>query len=151
MYDALDVAAFVIRFQNKENLRGGNLRLQKILYFLQAGYLVETGRPLFKNRIEAWAFGPVVPDVYMKYEFYPFDWIPDRVVKDESLKINGEDAEKIATFLKAVDPYPNPWLVDLTLNQDPWKNTYKEGKNAVITNDSILAYFKKQENSNGIY
>ena len=41
-----------------------NLRLQKILYFIQAFSLISTGHPLFKEDILAWQYGPVVKEVY---------------------------------------------------------------------------------------
>lgn len=41
-----------------------NLEMQKTLYVAQMLHLGRTGRPLFDNRIEAWDYGPVVPDLY---------------------------------------------------------------------------------------
>jgi uncharacterized phage-associated protein len=41
-----------------------NMRLQRLLYFAQAWHLALEGEPLFPEKIEAWASGPVQPDTY---------------------------------------------------------------------------------------
>jgi uncharacterized phage-associated protein len=40
-----------------------NLKLQKLCYYAQAWSLALRGKPLFPERIEAWAQGPVVPEL----------------------------------------------------------------------------------------
>lgn len=41
-----------------------NLRLQKLLYYAQAWSMVVRGSDLFPEGLQAWRFGPVVPEVY---------------------------------------------------------------------------------------
>ena len=41
-----------------------NLQLQKILYYVQKFSLQNYKKALFSDEIEAWAFGPVVREVY---------------------------------------------------------------------------------------
>lgn len=68
-----DVAKFFIGLandqadQNQGDLMT-NLRLQKLLYFAQGWYLARYGKPLFPEEIEAWTYGPVVPEVYQTYK-----------------------------------------------------------------------------------
>ena len=40
------------------------MKLQKLIYYSQAWSLVWDEKPLFAERIEAWANGPVCPDLY---------------------------------------------------------------------------------------
>ena len=68
-----DVAKFFIGLANEqaEQNQGDlmtNLRLQKLLYFAQGWYLARYGKPLFSDEIEAWTYGPVVPEVYQTYK-----------------------------------------------------------------------------------
>lgn len=60
---ALDVAKYVVNkcFQDKHPI--SNLQIQKILYFIQKSFL-QKGEEAFSDEIEAWQFGPVVPEVY---------------------------------------------------------------------------------------
>lgn len=61
MATARDVAAYILR--ERGSMSG--MKLQKLLYYSQAWHLVWTeGSPLFPDRIEAWANGPVVRSVY---------------------------------------------------------------------------------------
>lgn len=66
-YQAIDIAKYIIGKCTADNQPISNLQLQKILYFLQRKYLKEQGRPLFSDEIQAWQFGPVVPEVYYQY------------------------------------------------------------------------------------
>lgn len=56
----LDVAAHILR----EHGAMTHMKLQRLCYFAQAWHLVWTAQPLFPERIEAWANGPVVPVLY---------------------------------------------------------------------------------------
>ena len=44
-----------------------NLKLQKLVYYAQGFALALHGRPLFRERVEAWTHGaPVVPELYVE-------------------------------------------------------------------------------------
>lgn len=70
IYDALDIAKYIVGKCTVEKCPITNLQLQKILYFLQKKHLIEYGNRLFRDDIQAWQFGPVVPEVY--YQFCGF-------------------------------------------------------------------------------
>ena len=70
MSKAEDQAAFLIVYSAKQSCPISNLKLQKLLYFAQCYALISENRKLFDEPIEAWAFGPVVPDVYILYKQY---------------------------------------------------------------------------------
>ncbi|QQP11561.1 DUF4065 domain-containing protein [Lysinibacillus agricola] len=69
-YDANTIADFVIQDSSSRGTPVSNLKLQKILYFLQAKYLTEFNKKLFHNEIQKWKYGPVVPDVYFRFDHY---------------------------------------------------------------------------------
>lgn len=67
-YNALDVARKVIAATNEavgDSIT--NLKLQKLLYYLQGHWLATFDGPLFGDKIEAWRYGPVVPSVYSHF------------------------------------------------------------------------------------
>ena len=51
MYNVLDVAIYVINYAHDADCGESmsNLKLQKILYYIQAAFLVEKNRECFKN------------------------------------------------------------------------------------------------------
>lgn len=57
---ALTIAAYIIRQCEEENSPINNLKLQKILYYIQMQHLQRYGLPAFDSPIEAWRHGPVV-------------------------------------------------------------------------------------------
>lgn len=62
-YKALDVAKYIVTKCYMENCPVTNLQIQKILYYIQKDFL-KKGTVAFDDEIEAWQFGPVVPEVY---------------------------------------------------------------------------------------
>lgn len=66
MYLALNMAKYIIDKCTKDKCPISNLQLQKILYYIQREFL-QQGTIAFSENIEAWQFGPVVPEVYKQY------------------------------------------------------------------------------------
>jgi uncharacterized phage-associated protein len=44
------------------------MKLQKLIYYAHAWYLAFLGQPLIKEEVQAWKFGPVIPDVYFEFK-----------------------------------------------------------------------------------
>ncbi len=60
MISVFDVAAFILSKLGPIPV----MKLHKLVYYCQAWSLVWDEEPLFKERIEAWANGPVVKELY---------------------------------------------------------------------------------------
>lgn len=97
-----------------------NLKLQKLLYFVQAVSLIIFDKKAFSEKILAWSYGPVVKEVYQKYK------------KNHANEIISENSAKnISSGLhKIIDEVVNSYgsidankLIDFTHEEDPWKNT----------------------------
>jgi len=89
-YSAADIANyFLFKAQQENQELLSNLKLQKLLYYAQGLYLVVNRKPLFKERIEAWTYGPVIPDVYHTYKKYDASGIP----ADKKFKLKSIDEE----------------------------------------------------------
>lgn len=68
-FKALDIANLYIDLAN--SIPGDyidNLKLNKICYYAQAWCCVKLGHPLFDDEIQAWDYGPLIPDVYHTYK-----------------------------------------------------------------------------------
>lgn len=44
------------------------MKLQKLVFFAHADFLVRTGKPLVKQEFEAWDYGPVNPSLYKEFK-----------------------------------------------------------------------------------
>lgn len=49
MYYALDVAKYIITYSNQKGYKINNLKLQKLLYYVQAFFLIKTEKACFKE------------------------------------------------------------------------------------------------------
>lgn len=132
MYTALQIAEFVIDYSIRKNYTCSNLRLQKILYFIQAYFLKIQGTPCFADAIEAWDFGPVVPVVYRRYMYFGaadiFEWEKPRIHFESD-----RDKEIVEQVVELLAPYTTTQLVKMTQHHFPWLNNYKsKWENRVI-------------------
>lgn len=122
---AIDVAQYIINKTLDQGYPVSNLKLQKMLYFVQGVTLVNYDQPAFKEAIQAWQYGPVVPDVYFTYSSYgatPIILKYDKINLSHDVK-NAADVV-IGSFLKK----PAFALVNETHKPNsPWYNTYYNG------------------------
>lgn len=156
MYSAIEVAKYVINRSQEIDSPVSNLKLQKILFYIQAAMLVKLKKPCFRDEIIAWTYGPVIKEVYDKFKIYGRDMIPfqeqtrdmefdyNRIeIKFEVSKtnINVEEKEIINQVIDAYSKIQNPFvLVEKTHSEEPWKKT-EIGKEIQI--DLIESYYSK--------
>lgn len=146
MANVYDIADFFIELaQYDDNDTITNMRINKLLYFSQAWYMVRYNTPLFDEEFEAWDFGPVVPCIYQKYKSKGKNNI-SKVSDGFSADIFSEN--EIMTLLdvaKYYGQFSTSSLVARTHTKGtPWANVYKKGENNIINKESILLYFKHE-------
>lgn len=91
-YKALDVAEYIIWYENTQGRLTNNLRLAKQMYFLQVTFLANKKKPCYNEKLLAWDFGPVVEEVYHEYFYYGCGVIPPDKFKN---KINNRKDEQL--------------------------------------------------------
>ena len=127
LYNASDIAKYVLKKCTDDGFPISNLQLQKILYFLQRDFLRVKEQPLFRDEIEAWQFGPVVPNVYYDYCSYGANSISK--TEDSYIELtNG--AKRIADPIIEDKQSKYPWdLVEETHKPDgAWAYIYADGR-----------------------
>lgn len=94
------------------------MQLQKLLYYAQGWTLAERDDPLFKDRIEAWTHGPVIPDVYAEYK----SWGGKPIVEDvNSLDdLTEEEKELVQAVWNRYKRHSAIALSDMTHGEEPW-------------------------------
>ena len=139
MYSAHDVAVYIINWCNEHRISISNLKLQKLLYFVQGEASARSPHRLIDDDFYAWQLGPVVPHVYSDYAMYSSSQIPKQIVRRE---ISDGEKSIIDMALVKYASY-TPWaLVEKSHNQDPWKYNYTIfGDRALIPYQSIKDYF----------
>ena len=113
-----DVADFFVYLANQlEDDQISNLKLNKLLYYAQGTHLARTGKPLFENAIEAWQYGPVVPEVYQKYKACGKNPIPSPDGDIDRSKYSPEELETLLVPLEQAVEMVNFLLVKLSHTQ----------------------------------
>lgn len=137
---ALDIAKYIITKTLKEGYPVSNLKLQKLLYFVQGVMLVNCGRSAFEDHIEAWQYGPVVPDVYFNYSSYGATPI---LLSYDNVDINGEEKKVADIVIDSFLKTPAFALVNETHKKgSPWDEAYHSSGDNIISNESIIRYFR---------
>ena len=124
MYVALDLSKYIISKCVRDGHPISNLQLQKILYYIQV-YFLKHDNIAFPDAIEAWQFGPVVPNVYYYYCGYgamPITSMHERITIEAQDK---NIVDEIIENKRGLDPWK---LVEETHRKNgAWDQIYKNG------------------------
>lgn len=114
-----------------------NLKLQKLLYYVQSLCLMVFDKKAFPEKILAWQYGPVVNEVYQKYKQNYNNGI------DSYKNIKNISSGLYSVINEVVENYGSfdaNKLIDFTHEEDPWKKTEI---NKEIEDKIIKEYFNE--------
>lgn len=140
MYSAATVANAFIRIAKKNGLALSNLKLQKLVYFAHGWCLAILGKPLIKECVEAWQYGPVVPDLYHALKRYGSSVVTEEIPDVPEIPENSGAYPFLKAVFNKYGMYTPAQLVAITHQPGaPWQNVCPR---SVIPDDSIAEYFK---------
>ena len=115
----LDVAHYILEHlcSNKRTIT--TWKLQKLVYYCQAWSLVWDERKLFEERIEAWADGPVCPELYERHKGKWDLRIGD--IQGNTNRLNETAKETINVVLDYYGKESGSYLRALTHMERPWE------------------------------
>lgn len=138
-----DICLRIIQLSNGQI---GNLRLQKLLYFVQAYSLVRFGQEAYHSNIEAWPYGPVVPEAYFAFKN---NLLENRI---ERVGLNQRNEESVSVVMDAFRNWSDFALVDLTHKYEIWQNKLNSiYADKVIEVNEIRTYHEQRNFSGGIF
>ena len=126
-------------------------KLQKLVYYSQAWSLVWEDRPMFGERIEAWANGPVCRELYNQHRGqFAIGLVPG----GNAQALDPADRETVDAVLEAYGGLSSQQLSDLTHMERPWRDARGntppgERSDAPITLDSMAAYYQSMLSEDG--
>lgn len=139
MRKAKSVANYVIAYGMKIGHPVNNLQLQKILYYIQVHFLKEKGIPFFKDEIEAWQFGPVIPTVY--YQYAAWGPAPITMFKTQKIDLEQEEKKDLEQIVKEKAVLSLLEIVaDTHKKGKAWDLYYKVNKRNVISKKAMELY-----------
>jgi uncharacterized phage-associated protein len=139
MPSVFDVARCIIKKQGPMTA----MKLQKLVYYTQAWSLVWDEKPIFTQEIQAWANGPVVPELYNSHKgMFRIGGFKG----DSAGHLEKDHMETIDSVLEFYGPMTSQQLSDLTHSEAPWREARKgladgERGNKIITHASMHEYY----------
>lgn len=138
MVSVNDVAAYIVNRLGTMTA----MKLEKLVYYCQAWSLVWDEGPIFRERIQAWAAGPVVPALYYHHrgQYEITEW------KGNPETLSQQQRDTVEAVLKFYGTRNSQWLSDLTHHEDPWIKARAglaplERGNREITHASMYEYY----------
>ena len=146
-----DVAAYIL-----ENLGSvSTMKLQKLAFYSQAYYLVEFGAPLFPEKFEAWANGPVAPELFRKHRG---EFVISRGFfgSMDGGALSAAEKAVVDHVLSCLKDWTGAQLSDLTHSEAPWREARaglapNARSNRPITNRRIKAFYGARPQGNPVF
>lgn len=140
-YNASDLAKKIVcRTDVEHGDTISNLKLQKLLYYMQGFHLALFDAPFFNETIEAWTYGPVVPVVFREFKRYQNRSINPENYHDE-LQLPDEEERMFNRVYDEYSRFSAVALMQMTHNEGPWRS---HDIGDVITNDELRRFFLTQ-------
>lgn len=124
-----------------------NMRLQKLLYYVQGWSLARRGEPAFTDRLEAWEHGPVVPSLYGRLKDLRKNPVPTDRLNEPDI-----DPDLRAFVASVWEDYRTHSAIKLrqkTHDEAPWKDAWAKRSQPnfcceEITEQALRAFFASQ-------
>lgn len=140
MYKVLDIANKLLHraYVDESSELMSNMKLQKMLYYEQGFHLAYFGVPLFDADIQAWTFGPVVPEIYEAYKANGRLGIEPQ---GDPIRLTDEEESLFNEVFEVYNEYSAAGLVTQTHSETPWIETPKQG---VIDQQLMRTFFQQR-------
>ena len=143
--DPIETSKYVIYYLNEKSYTVNHLKLQKLLYYIEAWYSVFKNESIFDEKIEAWSHGPVIRKVwnYFKNESILYDNL--KVKTSFKLDASKEQFEIINDVLDEYGDKSGYYLECLTHSETPWIVAKKSGS-TTISKEIMRKFYKERLN-----
>ena len=142
MMSAVELAKNIIVYAGMHDHQITNLKLQKMLYYVQGYFSAKFGKDLFEEDLVNWAYGPVVPAVYYEYCSYGASAIKPEALSKLFNGLTDKQTRYICKILDKCLDYTARELVSMTHAGAPWQNT---SRNQVIEKAKLQKFFQSQD------
>jgi len=140
-----DVAGLLL---SRAFIRGINdvspMKLQKLLYLANGWHLAIFDKPLVKEKVQAWKFGPVFPSLYRDFKRYGNQPI-DPFWEDYNYSI-GQDQPVVDLLDAVLDKYGHLSAIQLSRlthqEETPWSRTWDGTPDKSIPDELIAEHFR---------
>ena len=146
MATVFDVARHILtRLHEDEKLPITTWKLQKLVYYSQAWSLVWDDAPLFAEPVQAWANGPVCPELYQVHKG-KFKILSAFEIDGNPQALTAAQVETVDEVIKHYGRHSPQYLSELTHSEQPWIEAREglsigERGNKAIKLDTMAEYY----------
>ena len=143
-HNVIGIANRIICFANADMYDLiSNLKVQKILYYMQGFHLAMYDKPLFEEDIYAWLYGPAVPEAYRHFKDFGSGHIElsDNNLEKYYIDFSDDETKLMTDVWDAYGQYTAYKLMLFTHDELPWRSTPRD---SVISHQKLKDYFVTQ-------
>ena len=144
MANVYQVAKYILRIIGPIT----TMKLEKLVFYCQAWSLAWDEVPLFNEDFQAWANGPVCPELFNKHKgLFVID--ESHFSDIEDYEFTRDQQETINSVIEYYGSKEPQWLSELTHKEDPWKIS-RAGCPAGAYCDNIISKESMQQYYGGL-
>lgn len=138
-YPVTHVADAILKIAKSKGKALTPLQLMKLVYISHGWHWAIKGVDLFPERIEAWKYGPVIPDLYHATKKFGRNPIPLASVGSEDVWVDIETQKFLADVFDKYGHLSGVSLSALTHKAgSPWYQRYIDGIMGIEIEDSLI-------------
>ncbi|NIX76780.1 Panacea domain-containing protein [Microvirga terricola] len=139
MYSAIIIADEILKIAKAKGASLTPLQLMKLVYIAHGWSLALLRRDLFGDRIEAWKFGPVIPDLYQATKHFGRNVIPPELIANTPSGVDTDTKVFLEDVFQKYGHLSGYALSSLTHKSGtPWDQVYREGIMGIEIPDNLI-------------
>ena len=139
------VADDILKLAKRRDMVFTPMQLMKLVYIAYGWYLAIYNAKLFDDRIEAWKYGPVIPNLYHATKHFGGSIIPHDLIANSP--VSNPDLEKfLDSIVRNYGHFSGIALSNLTHRQGtPWQQVYRPDVLGIqIPDELIKAHYQEE-------
>lgn len=144
MYSSLHIAKKYLELgRHAQDRHLTPMKLLKLVYIAHGWMLGLYGRPLVTEDIEAWQYGPVIPELYREMKMYGNQPVSD-LINVPDLNFLQQEESIIQQVYQRYGAFTGPQLSAMThAKGTPWHQIWHDNPWGHIPNALIQAYYQQ--------
>jgi len=144
MFEPGDIAAYFLIASRDRGEVLTSLKLQKLLYYAQAWFLVKRDKPLFEEDFQAWIHGPILASQYDRFKSNSWRPIADEI---EAPELPGHVTIHLDEILDVFGVESAIALEAMTHAEEPWREARDsaaphEPSTATINKETMRRFYR---------
>lgn len=144
-HKATEIANWFLDKASHEGKKLTQMQLVKLVYLSHGWFLGVADKPLIEENVQAWEWGPVIPEIYKEFKSWGSDPIDD--FKKSFPNLNSEEQLTLDFVWRRYGSKSGFYLSKITHKPEtPWDKTRTDtlnARHAVIPNREIAAHYKE--------